>query len=99
MSGQSTMAEMPAWVKWLMGSVAGLLVATMFTLMWNTFSKGVETSIGDNPAIVTMQTQVDKADETMTAHLIAVEGRLAGVEAKQGRIIDNQNLILDKLTQ
>ena len=74
-------------------------IGLMVTLVWNLISKGTEATIADNPAIVNIQIQADKANDIMTSHLIAVEGRLAGIEGKQGRIIDNQNLILDKLTQ
>jgi len=73
--------------------LAGLVV----TLVWNIFSEGVESKAGKNPAIIAVQVQADKTDEVLAAHLLAVEGRLAGIEAKQGRIIDNQDRMLDAL--
>lgn len=80
--------------KTIIATVSGLAVAAVFAVFWNILSKGTEATIADNPAIVNMQTQVDKTDEVMTAHVLSVESRLVRLETKLDLIIDQSNAIL-----
>jgi len=80
--------------KVIIATVSTLLTAAIFAVLWNVVSRGTEATIADNPAIVNMQTQVDKTDEVMAAHLLAVEARLVRLETKIDLVIDQSNAIL-----
>ncbi len=79
--------------KTIIATVSGLAIAAVFALLWNTFAKGVESTVADNPAIVSIKDDVEENGDAIQAILISH----AAIDAKLGLVIDNQNKILDKL--
>lgn len=85
--------------KTIIATVSGLAVAALFALLWNTFSAGVESQLAENPAIQELEALTSQNQQNLVSYTLATESRLVRLETKIDLVIDNQNLMLDRLTQ
>jgi len=89
----------------LIAAGAGALVAMLVGLLWSTFSKGVESSVADNPAFAEINAELDSHKAELTRHITEFESlntelraAIARGEARDEALIRNQDRIYNAIT-
>ena len=82
----------------MIAAAVGVLITLVVTLAWNTFSRGVEGSIADNPKIVELEGQITDLQDEFDDYRQETAAEHAAATAERGAIIRNQQLMLEALT-
>ena len=83
----------------------GALVTACAGLLWNTFGRGVEATIADNPAFAEMRAELIAHEQELTSHITQFENlntelrsAIARGEARDEALIRNQDRIYNAIT-